>query len=143
VYGFFNGSASTDGYLALPENALGTDYLVLSYRSTVEAGWPNGEWKPLPSECAIVASQDNTTVTITPSIQVCSHPAGVPYNVVVNKGKPHQLQGNRDLPGTRVTANNPIAVFSAHAGANVRENLSTIAADYLVEQPPPVPTWGK
>ena len=59
VYGLNQRVFTSDAYLALPVNALGTDHRVLTYG--------NISFAPT-SEFGIVASENATTVTITPAV---------------------------------------------------------------------------
>ncbi len=79
--------------------------------------WRNGNnYTPLPySSIDIVATEDNTSVTITPTAAVVGHPAGVPYTVVLNKGQTYSCLATSQLAaghlgGTHITSNKPIAV---------------------------------
>lgn len=126
-------TTSADGYLALPTAGLGTSYYVMSYASTNEPG----------SEFAVVATQNATTVTITPKAAGLTKPANVAFTIMLNSGQTYQF-GNEayaDMTGTVVTADKPIAVFSGHRWANVPSG--TGYGDYLVEQLPDVSIWGK
>ena len=67
-----DGDFSSDGYLAHPLDALGTDYLVLDYFGLAAAG--EG------AHFLVVAAEDNTEVTITPSMDAQSRLAGVPLH---------------------------------------------------------------
>lgn len=136
VYGLNRYSATTDAYLGLPVDILGTAYTVMSYQNVNVV---NG------TEFAVVAPQDATTVTITPSVTTGTRTAGVPYNVSLDKGDTYQLRNTdpspADLTGTIVTSNKPIAVFGGHQCANIPEG--NVACDHIVEQIPPNDTWGK
>src|SRR5438093_4137623 len=94
VYGLDELLHSTDGYLALPTDALGTDYIALGY---------GGENQANPSELAVVGTEDSTTVTITPATALSGHPAGAAFNVSLDQGQTYQLQG-RDVSGTLVSS---------------------------------------
>ncbi|MFZ5522644.1 MAG: IgGFc-binding protein [Pseudomonadota bacterium] len=124
---------TADGYLALPTAGLGTSYYVMSYASTGQIG----------SEFAVVATQDNTSVTITPKAAGSTNPANVPFTVVLNIGQTYQFENPAydDVTGTLVTADKPIAVFSGHRFANLPSSFGY--GDYLVEQLPDVSIWGK
>jgi hypothetical protein len=143
VYGLDYEEYTTDGYLALPTAMLGTDYLILSYQNSVS--WYDPEHVIGGTQFAVVASEDATTVTVTPSVAVDSRLAGVPYPVVLQKGETYRLINNdgpdADFTGTTVTADKPIAVFAGHMCALVPPGVA--AADHLVEQLPPVNTWGR
>lgn len=126
-------SLSADGYLALPTAGLGKTYYVMSYASTGLTG----------SEFAVAATQNNTTVTITPAAAGASKPAGVAFTVVLNIGETYQLSNpaSADMTGTLVAADKPIAVFSGHRCSDMPSG--TGYCDYLVEQLPDVSIWGK
>ncbi len=134
VYGLNQLTATTDGFLALPLGALGTEYLVMSSSNAAANG----------SQFAVVATQDNTEVTITPSVTTSGRAAGSSYSVTLQQGDTYQLQNfsaNGDLSGTVITSNVPVAVFSGHSCDNVP--AGTAACDHLVEQLPPTSTWGQ
>ena len=143
--------SSTDSYLALPATALGLDYYAMSYSST-----PTND---LVSHMAIVATQDSTLIQVTPSVVTSRNRAAkVPFTVIMNKGDVYQIAAMNfqpmtinyrggdsvvlpDMTGTRVQASKPIAVFSGHQCADVP--IRVPFCNYLVEQLPPVQSWGK
>lgn len=126
-------STSADGYLALPTPGLGTNYYVMSYASTRYSG----------SEFAVVATQNNTTVSITPAAAGATKPAATVFTVLLNIGETYQFANtaNADMTGTLVTADKPIAMFSGHRCADIPSGVGY--CDYLVEQLPDVSIWGK
>ncbi len=126
-------ATSSDGYLALPTPGLGTNYYIMSYASTRYSG----------SEFAVVATQNTTTVTITPKAAGATKLANTAFTVLLNIGETYQLANpaNADMTGTLVTADKPIAVFSGHRCADLPSGVD--ACDYLVEQLPDVSIWGK
>jgi hypothetical protein len=137
VYGLNRASATTDAYLGIPTDILGLEYIVLGFGNV---NIVNG------TEFVVAATEDNTTVTITPSVTTGPRTVGVPYNIVLNQGQAYQLRNTggapNDLSGTIVTANKRIAVFGAHQCANI-PNGNTVACDHIVEELPPTETWGK
>lgn len=124
---------SADGYLALPTAGLGTSYYVMSYASASQPG----------SEFAVVATQNNTSVTITPKAAGVTKPANVAFTILLNSGETYLFENPAyaDMTGTIVTADKPIAVISGHRFGNVPSG--TNYGDYLVEQLPDVSIWGK
>jgi hypothetical protein len=126
-------ATSADGYLALPTAGLGTNYYVMSYASTRYSG----------SEFAVVATQNTTTVTITPAAAGATKPAGTAFTVLLNIGETYQLANpaNADMTGTLVTSDKPVAVFSGHRCADIPSGIGY--CDYLVEQLTDVSIWGK
>jgi gliding motility-associated-like protein len=93
------------------KNSLGTDFLIPS-----QTLLDNGSYVPdAYSAFDIVASQNNTTVTITPSRPIVGHPAGVPFTVVLNAGQVYSaaavsLLAADHLAGSRVTSDKPVAI---------------------------------
>ncbi len=132
---------TTDGFTAIHTDALGTEYLVSSFANLhTGAADLNG------TQFAVVASQDNTQVRITPRMNVGSHPAGVPFLVTLQAGETYQLRATEDAPadltGTLIESDRPIAVFGSHQCANVPSNDQWFC-DYLVEQLLPTKNWGR
>ncbi len=140
VFGLEYEQYATDGYLALPVGAIGAQYWVASYTADVNQG---ATTTISDTEFAVAASQNSTSVTITPSQAVGSHPAGVPYTVALNQWETYQLQGDvlgSDLTGTQVASNVPVALFGANACADVPVSYTT--CNMLLEQEIPLTTWG-
>ncbi len=140
IYGLEYEPHATDGYLALPVGAIGTQYWVASYTADVNGGAATAIGS---SEFAVVASQNSTSVTITPAVTVGSHTAGAAYTVALNQGQAYQLQApnlGSDLTGTQVSANNSVALFGANACADVP--VSYVTCNMVLEQELPLSTWG-
>ncbi|MCX7736072.1 MAG: IgGFc-binding protein [Candidatus Kapabacteria bacterium] len=137
VYGLNRRFQTTDTYLALPTEVLGTEYRAMCY--TVSDG--------LMPQIAIVATENNTEVEITPSANLVLHRKGVPFKVQLKKGDVYQfaslfeVNSDCDLTGTLIKSNKKIAVFSGHQCAYVTPKI--IACNHLVEQMPPLPSWGR
>ena len=127
VAGLNQQDSTTDGFLALPSNVVGREYLVVSYPA-------NG------SHFAVTATQDDTELTIVPSVTTSGHSAGTPFSVTLNTGEVYYLQGTNDLTGSSISATDPVSVFSGHECGNVPPGVS--ACDHMVEQLTPVETWG-
>ena len=134
VYGLNRIQYTTDAFLGLPTDILGTEYVVQGYGTAGIAG----------SEFAVVASTDNTSVTITPSVTAGDHPAGTPYTVDLAQGQTYQLRSadDSDLSGTIVTSDEPVGVFGGHS-CTVIPDAAYGACDHLVEEMTPTATWGK
>lgn len=115
VYGLNQMIDSTDGFTALPVDAIGAQYAVMSYPNTVGLLFGGG------TNFTIVAAMDNTLVTITPTVTVGSRVAGIPSSIwpqssamlhTIPTGTPTPLMA--DLTGTRIEASQPISVFSGN-----------------------------
>lgn len=143
VYGLNRRKQTTDSFLAFPTEVLGNEYLIMSYYSFTT---------DMQSTFAVVATEDNTIVEIVPSTTTSQgSPAGKPIIVTLNKGNVYQVgcrnssySSSRatDLTGSYVKANKKIAVFGGHQCATIPTPLVS-ACNVLVEQIPPLNTWGK
>lgn len=129
VYGLNYAPFTTDAYLGLPTDVLGTDYIVMSYQGNNL------------SELGVVGTVAGTVVTITPSVSAGGRTAGVPYNITLNQGQTYELGGASDLTGTLITATQPIGVMGANACANIPAGYAY--CDHINEMIPPTTTWGK
>jgi PKD repeat protein len=106
------------------KNALGTEFFV-----PFQNYFRNGNYTQQPyHSIAIVATMDNTEVTIIPTNPVHGKPAGEPFTVTLNRGQTYaigpagmggtghprqgQLPENR-LAGTRIISSEPVAVTTA------------------------------
>lgn len=94
------------------QNAVGTDFYIPSQNYLDN----NPTYSPQPfSSFDIVATQNNTTVTITPSNAIVGHAAGVPFNITLNEGQTYSATAAsglaaQHLQGSRVVSNKPIAI---------------------------------
>jgi hypothetical protein len=140
VYGLNSMPGSSEGYLALPVPALGLNYVVMSYQNRA-ADSPD----LTGVELALVATEDDTTVTLVPSATVGEHPSGEPFSYSLQRGQTFQLLNREgtpaDLTGTLVFANKAIAVFGGHQCASI-PNTNVFFGNHLVEQMPPADWWG-
>ena len=136
VYGLNRIPASTDAYLGLPVDVLGTSNIALGIGTGLGG----------TSQLGVAASQDATTVTITPTVDGAGgRTAGVPYDVTLNRGDAYQLRAataQQDLSGSIVNADKPISVYGGHQCANI-PNENFFACDHIVEQMPNTDTWGR
>ncbi len=101
----------SESWAVLPNTILGTEYVTSNYVGS--GGYM--------SQFAIVATTDNTVVTITPSV-LCgaNRTAHVPFAVTLNRGQAYQLKSTQwDLTGTQITSTQPIGLVSGAQGARV------------------------
>lgn len=125
VVGLNQRSASTDAFLALPDQILSNEYRVATYDAI----------SSLPEQFSIIAVEDNTTV----NYQLMDNSTG---SVTLNKGQTYQYQSSTtSLTGTHLTSDKNFAVHSGNVCTNVPSSSS--ACDHLVEQMLPVNTWEK
>ncbi len=138
--GFLGPAYTSDSALLLPKERLGNNYYVISYNNNVSTGMPGDPG----SLFTIVATENNTSVTITPSDDAETRTANSPYTIVLNQGQTYLLAAKSfgaDLTGTSIVSDKKIAVLSGHKSANIPNNLD--AADHLLEQLPPTESWGR
>ena len=132
VYGLNRRQFTTDAFLGLPTDALGTDYFVLGWGSSALGH---------ASEVSVVASENGTVVTFVPFLTIGSHAEGQPFDVVLDAGDVYQLM-SADVTGTSIQSTKPVAVFAGNQCANIPD-ASTFACDHVVEQIPPTSEWGR
>ena len=135
--GFFDKS------LILPTRLLRDEYIVQTF-----------EGSPHASEFQIIATEDNTVVTIIPTANTISgRQAGVPFSInLPSAGQCLQIisDSNSDFTGTQVKAadGKPIALFHGNSDAYIIEPDYTDPITHnnsavLFEQAAPVSKWGK
>lgn len=149
VYGMSHKEYSSDAFMALPIDVLGTEYRTMCYQSSVT------NTGSIPGEFWMVAIMDSTNVTITPNaITGLGKPTKLPFTVLLNKGDSYLVMGEanetgNDLTGSLIESDLPLAVFSGHMRAGIPEGFNNVGSnpprpsrDHLVEQLPPVSAWG-
>lgn len=103
-------------YALKGNNGLGTQFFVtMQYQFDNGAGTGSGGYPQARNSAEIIATEDNTTVTITPSVTCGSHAANVPFNITLNRGQVYCLASNSQsganhLCGTTITSDKPIVV---------------------------------
>lgn len=96
-------------------NALGTNFFIPS--QNIMSNWDFYTFPtPAPTNSFdIVATENNTTITITPAQNLVGRAAGVPFTITLNRGETFSCTGlgrlpNEHLMGSTVTSNKPIAI---------------------------------
>lgn len=145
---------SFDASFVLPLEGLSNDYIVQCAQQSSMDNLPD-QYKinNQTSAFLIVATEDNTMVDITPTVPLLSgnHPAGQTFTIQLNAGqtyhvRSHHTGSNRDLSGTRVTANDckKIAVFNGNTLTRLPNSLDgTSGFEFVFEQAMPLRSWGK
>jgi hypothetical protein len=123
-------AATFDATAVLPKPALGKEYRTLNYFPVGASG----------AEFMIVATENNTTIKVTPKVTPGVAPA--PFTITLNAGQVYQYQA-ADLTGTYIEGLNckNFAVFSGSVCSFIP--ASCYACDHLYEQVYPISTWGK
>lgn len=135
----------TSATLLLPTSAWDTNYIAINGYATAQPNVPAGN----PS-LDILAYMDGTTVTLLPNVAITGNsdggvpaaaPAGTPVKYTLNAGQFLQITQPVELTGSPIQANNPIAVFGAHACMDVPD-AATPLCDSAQQQLPPVRAMG-
>ena len=141
LYAYNAAIASSEISCITPESALGDEYIVASYRSTRSQ---------YPEVFMVIATEDNTLVTITPSVDLSGvqgyrqGKSGVPFTVKLNRGSTYlakALTHSDELTGTHLKSSCPVAVFSG-----IDDGFLTplcTSGDHVFEQLLPLRAWGK
>ena len=121
------------------KNALGTNFIVSAQTFLTNANYARSGFD-------IVATQNNTTITIVPSSDILGHTAGAPFIIVLNMGETYSAEaaniaGNLHLSGSTVISDKPIAI-------TIKDDSMSGApyggcADLMGDQTIPVPVTGK
>lgn len=154
VYGLNQANTTSDAFLALPADALGTEYMVLAYKSDGKVSSGKLTLSSTPSEFAIVATKDSTDVTIFPSTPTyrLHQGKGDQIRLRLMRGDVFLVQSqitssnlNSDLTGTRIKSSAPIAVFAGQQRATIPVELANqlSSRDHVIEQMPPIEVWGR
>ncbi len=162
VYFLSNQFESGDGSYIIPSIGWGTDYVVAAYGSLYNSSG-DGAYD-LPSECVVVANQDNTQVEITPSCDcrnctsgningdvnstIVMYPAGQVAMFNLNRGQDVEMMpvkaadaANFDMTGTIIHANQPVGVLGASMAPEIPAGFPY--PDFVCEMLPPTRTWGE
>jgi hypothetical protein len=140
VYGINRTTATSDGMLLLPVNALGMEYVVASARDISD-----GSIQKLPSQYMVIAAYDSTTVTIVNPWASPNHVAGESFTITMHKGDVFSSMSDGysgDMSGAWIRADRPVAV-TAGQNCTYLPDQNYPACDHLVEMMMPVSSWGK
>lgn len=94
-------------------NALGTNFMIPAQNMFDNSFGYNTD--PPRNSFDIVATENNTTVTIIPSQNIVGHTAGIAFNIVLNRGQTYSATASSNLAanhlsGSTVTSDKPIAI---------------------------------
>ncbi len=138
------GANNSEIYTLKGQNALGTDFVV-PMQNYLTTGSFN---PPAYSSIEIVATEDNTQVTIIPSRPLLGGaPANVPINITLDRGQTYCIksvdqQASNHLTNTRITSTKPIAVNSSDDSAASNSFSGYSGQDLVGEQIVPVELAG-
>jgi len=155
VYAVTRERYTTDAWLVLPTDALGTEYRVMSYPSYaytyVDFRGRGSVTEGFPSQFVVIATANDTRVDIDLAPGRSSVSSLPRRTVILQRGDAYLVQTaityeqpNDDFTGSLIRATKPVAVVGGHFRAQVPvRNGSSASRDFLVEQVPSVDTWGK
>lgn len=148
VYMLNSKEVTSDGYMGIPVNAWGTDYIHCAY-------YDFNEYRPLGAGFVVIASEDRTAVTINLrgrgkllAKTRSGSKIGDVMTLTLDKGQVYNVVGDAttidqfDLTGSLIHADKPIGVISYHERTLLPQN-SQNGRDHMVEMLRPVSQWGK
>ncbi|MFC2131629.1 T9SS type A sorting domain-containing protein [Bacteroidota bacterium] len=143
-YGVTRYQYMSDGFLALPVNALGREYIVASFADPFSGNIS----QYLTSYTSITAAYDNTNVSFTMGGTDWSQTAsgtlpGERTDWNLNEGDVLLIGGlgqQADLSGSKIVATNPVAVVSGNFCAYIPTNCG--CCDVIEEMEIPTSLWG-
>lgn len=129
----------SEATVVLPMESISKSYFVMSYTGILTSFAGEGV-----SEFLIVATEDETTInyTLTDNTQG-GKLAGQVETITLKQGETYQVRASvhsRDLTGTYIEGDRPIAVFAGASFSGVPNNCPSY--DNLLEQMTPIDTWG-
>ncbi|GAB1430225.1 hypothetical protein MASR2M18_10580 [Ignavibacteria bacterium] len=153
VYALEQAVTTSEAFLVLPKPALGKEYYVIAYNcdGRSSGGFGSIDGNSTPSQFAIVAAEDNTGITIRPKVPTRRFGMSE-QQITLNKGDVYLVQADmssklgyqNDLTGTHVKSTKPVAIFGGQQRTKLPvENPELTSRDCIIEQIPPLTTWGK
>jgi gliding motility-associated-like protein len=147
VYAHIYAQSVSGATLLLPVSGLGKNYSSINFYQASNARVSTY------SDFTVIATENNTTIEITPSNNLNSGQAkGVPFQITLKKGELFQGLSNIDLTGTRIRSISSaageckkIAVFSGSSkiGIGCEDIANRLTSDNLFQQVYPTASWGK
>ncbi len=140
VFAHFQSINSSESCMVLPVDALEREYYVMAYNSD----------KNTPSQFGIVAIENNTKITIKPSVPTRYNQLQEQH-IDLNKGEVYLVQADitkdphYDLTGSYIFASKPVAVFAGEQRCQIpyEDDYYYPTRDYILEQMLPASCWGE
>lgn len=149
VYAHQQAITTSESMTCLPTDALGTNYIVLTYNSdgAVSAGQISAS--STPSQFVIIATENNTEIEITPSVPTYVNKSNK-QTKILQKGEAYlvqaditQVNSRADLTGTVVKSTKPIVLIAGHQRTRIPIGTNVQSRDCLLEMLPSVNAWGR
>ena len=147
-------------YTAIPVTAWGDDYYVVDEEEGINEGYSYYPSVYSVPTFTIIASQNQTVVTIVPTAETCKErPAGVAFKVELNAGDVYYVSDAadpanpncltdanscvNDFTGTYIHSNNPVGVIVSESWESIPcgQNGGNECGDAAQEWLPPVCNW--
>ena len=144
--------SSADAAVIFPIDAIGNEYYAMCYDPHINESSSGAPGNGKNSEFLVVATEDNTKISITPTkITDQLRAANVSFTITLNKGQLYQVQsmnhanlvGQGDLTGSYIKSDKPVAFYSGSWSTTIPADSNVDAWDHLYEQIPPVRSWGR
>lgn len=138
---------TSEGYLAIPTSAWGTEYIHCSYYDFDEVQeWAGG--------FIVVAKEDNTRIMINLRGRAGGQTfegrkIGDSWSVKLYEGQTYMVRGDGktrglfDMTGSKIVADKPIGLISFHMRTMIPSFNIYNGRDHLSEMMPPITAWGK
>lgn len=132
--------ASNDTYRIMPAQALGKHYMVVGYEAPMTDNYFTTQFTVIAAENGTIATIDLTSSTKG------GRTAGERIEVKLDRGQSYTVQGKwqngqKDLTGSMVIADKPVAVITGHSCAQIPWNK--IYCDVLIEMAAPISSAGR
>lgn len=141
LYGVNIRVMSADAFLSLPDDVLTGRYIVTAWQN----GYLGSGDFDMHSQFAVIATEDGTTVRVSPSTLLSGRNSTQPFVMTLDRGQVYFGQAQTGLPndvtGTEIRANKPVAVYAGNQRTSVPASVGNFR-DHLVEQMPPIDAWG-
>ncbi len=151
VYVLNSKVTSSDGYMAIPVNGWGTEYVATTY-------YDFREFKPWACGFIVIGRENGTEVTIQlrGTGELDGKTSGgkklnsAPFTVLLDEGDVYMVKGDGqtrgvfDLTGSKIKASKPVGMISFHERSTMPNLLiNGNGRNHLAEMTPPSTTWGK
>lgn len=151
VYVMNSKSTTSDGYMAIPVEHWGREYLHCSYYDNYESST-----NKYAGGFLVLAAENETTVDVdirgfgkdAAFLKGTDKTIGDSFSFTVDEGQVYQVEadgltrGEFDITGTKISATKPIGIVSYHWRA-VIPIFTSSSRDHLCEMIPPTKTLGK
>jgi hypothetical protein len=134
VYGYSWSAGTADSYLALPESAWGTSYMVVDLEA-----WSVQDFGPYDNYLLLVGGEADADISITTKVPTTLGAPGT-YPLALPAQRAFMLTTTSDITGTLLSGTGPFGVIAGQKCAFVPNGCFTCAT--VFEWLPPLPSWG-